>query len=50
MRIFITVCGCLWRGGSCKENGLQAELPVRIIPTETWGAPSCRLFAFEVKD
>ncbi len=23
---------------------------VRIVPTETWGAPSCRLFAFEVKD
>ena len=23
---------------------------VRIIPTETWGAPSCRLFAFEVNN
>ena len=23
---------------------------LRIIPTETWGAPSCRLFAFEVSD
>ena len=23
---------------------------VRIVPTETWGAPSCRLFAFEVSD
>ncbi|MCR5382589.1 MAG: FAD-dependent oxidoreductase, partial [Lentisphaeria bacterium] len=23
---------------------------VRIVPTETWGAPSCRLFAFEVGD
>ena len=23
---------------------------VRIVLTETWGAPSCRLFAFEVKD
>ena len=23
---------------------------VRIVPTETWGAPSCRLFAFEVSN
>ena len=23
---------------------------VRIVPTETWGAPLCKLFAFEVKD
>lgn len=23
---------------------------VRIVPTETWGAPSCRLFAFEVNN
>lgn len=33
-----------------RKTASRQNCVVRIVPTETWGAPSCRLFAFEVKD